>query len=156
MKITYSYHTHALRPLVIQGGLLQAILEELLRILFSFVVVNDGGVCRINPRELCANLTSGLFGCWRCHSAEKGVTSPLHHPLDHGHRGSRIRHGHSRSRKRSGGRGPHHCRQSVAMYTVAAVAVAEEIDSGRSVVDNTYLPSTLLCRNCLCQGHWPL
>jgi hypothetical protein len=78
--------------LAFQGFLLQVVLENVLQIQLCFVIIYNQGVRQILPREKCTNLTSCFFCSRQRRSAEKNVTSSLHHLLshaeDHGYGGS--------------------------------------------------------------------
>ncbi len=137
-----SQHEHLL-----QGCLLQAECEDFLRIFLRFVIVYDRSVCHFHLRQLRMDLTTCHFGCWQCRSTKKGVSSPLHHPLNHSD--SRCR---SSSKRKTcgGGRSPR-SRQSIEMHAVAHVAFDKEVNRGSSVA-GTHTKLRHL-RFYSCQGH---
>ena len=138
-------------PSLLQPSLRQAELKDLLGVLLFFIFLEDGGKCGIGACELRPHPPRAIPLCWsRFGTAEKHIPGPLHHPLRHGDERSSGRSRSSDNSRRDD--------QMVPLRTIARVAVAEEIYSGRGIISNTHhLPSTTFfgsqCSRIL--GHRP-
>ena len=136
-------------PKLLQPSLRQTELKDLLGVLLFFIFLEDGGKCGIGACELGPHPPRAIPLCWsRFWTADKHIPGPLHHPLCHGDERSSGRSRSSNSSRRDN--------QIVPSWTIARVAVAEEIYSGRGIISNTHhLPTVFFGRHCSRIGHWP-
>ena len=136
-------------PKLLQPSLRQTELKDLLGVLLFFIFLKDGGKCRIGACELGPHPPRAIPLCWsRVGTAEKHIPGPLHHSLRHGDERSS-----GRSRSSNNSRWDN---QIVPSWTIARVAVAEEIYSGRGIISNTHhLPTPFFGSHCSRIGHRP-
>jgi len=126
-------------PSLLQPSLRPSELKDLFGVLLFFILLEDGGKCGIGACELYPHPLHTSPLCWsRFGTAEKHILGLLHHPLRHGDERSSGRSPSSDNRGRDD--------QMVPLRTIAGVAVAEEIYSGRGIISNTHrLPTRLGC-----------